>query len=478
MSETRRAIFGFLKEFGGVLVDLAAGAGSWGIEQAGRYLAFLKQAGFVFLILAGVLILALMVGVVTRQDWLIAGAGLLIGLATAALLLLATPLGALAAAIPDKVVRPVKIFLQFVGGFLLWALLLTLYFSVVPISNNPKAIFLVILISLIAALFWAVYGISPNPRRIYASVILVFVITTISFFLPKTFAAAIGLGVRLDEWLAECLTRPSTCFSRQPPKQGGEVRGVELPAQSPMTAPGQIAARPPTELPKLTTISVEVHSEPEGAEVYFDWSLKGRTPLRLEGRQISGLLVMVKEGHRAGFRRIDTREGGQVEFTLPPEGRRPRTRLLLVAEGLSGEAFATLRGRLVEEGFSILGLEEAREFQRELDRAGGLSHRGFRAWARARFDTDLLVMARVRQSSRELSEQELGFLGIREAVKGAVRAEVGIDLEVLDLRSGDHLAAVSGKGSGFALDRAQSLQKALTQAATDSAKLLRQRLQG
>jgi hypothetical protein len=145
------------------------------------------------------------------------------------------------------------------------------------------------------------------------------------------------------------------------------------------------------------------------------------------------------------------------------------------AEGAASDAFFSLKSRLVEEGFTVLGQEEAHEFQREVSRAGGLSHRGLRAWARARFDTDLVVTARVRQSSRELSEQELGYLGIRDAVKGAVRTEVDIDLEVVDLRSGDHLAAVSGKGRGFALDRAQGFQKALTQAVTESAKLLRER---
>lgn len=477
MSEAKRAIWGFLKELGSVLMDLGTGAGNWGIEQAGRYLTFLRRAGFVFLILAGVLILALIVGVVTRHDSLIAGAGLLIGLATAALLLLATPLGAIATAIPEKVVQPVKVYLQFVGGILLWALLVTLYFSVVPISNNPKAIFLVILITFIVALFWAVYGFQPNARRIYASVISVFLITTISFFFPKTFAAAIGLRVRLDEKLAECLTSPLTCFSQQPLGRE-EVRSVELATQPPTAESGQISARPSTEVPRPTEIAVAVYSEPEGAEVYLDWVPMGRTPLRLEGRQIGGLLVLAKENYRAGFRRIDTREGDQVEFTLPSEGRRPRTRLILVSESPSGDDFTALRGRLAEEGFSVLGLEETREFQQEWSRAGGLSHRGFRAWARARFDTDLLVTARFHQSSRDLSEQELGFLGIREAVKGAVRAEVAVDLEVMDLRSGDHLAAVSGNGSSFALDRAQSYQKALRQAASESAKRLRQQLRG
>ncbi len=230
---------------------------------------------------------------------------------------------------------------------------------------------------------------------------------------------------------------------------------------------------------QLSAQVLEVRSDPQGAEVYLDWKSKGQTPVGLEAKEVKGLLVVVKEGYQAGFRRIDARQAAQVEFTLTPEEKRARTRLLLVGlDGTSSEATSSLRARLVEEGFTVLGQEEAREFQQELTRAGGLSHRALRAWARARFDTDLLLMARFRRSSRELSEQELGYLGIREAVKGAVRAEVSIEVEVIDLRSGDHLAAVSGKGSGFALDRAQGFQKALTQAASESAKLLRQRIRG
>jgi hypothetical protein len=134
---------------------------------------------------------------------------------------------------------------------------------------------------------------------------------------------------------------------------------------------------------------------------------------------------------------------------------------------------------LVKEGFTILGPEEAREFQQELKRAGGLSHQGLRAWGRARFETDLLVMARFRQSSRQLSEQGfVGYPGVGEEVKGAVRTEIGIDMEVIDLRSGGHLTAITSTVVAFALDRGQSFQKALTQAAAESARLLRQRILG
>jgi len=224
---------------------------------------------------------------------------------------------------------------------------------------------------------------------------------------------------------------------------------------------------------------MEIRSDPSGADTYLDWKSRGQTPLSLKGTDISGLIVVVKEGYRAAFRRIAAREGSQVKFALLPDRARSRARLLLLAhENTSDDAFSSLRSKLVEEGFTVLGTEEAREFQQELSRAGGLSHQGLRGWVRERFDTDLLVLAKFGQSNREVGDQEMGHLGIREAVRGIVKTEVGVDLEVVDLRSGDHLSRVSGTGSSFALDRAQGLQQAMTQAITKSAQLLRKRVGG
>lgn len=227
-------------------------------------------------------------------------------------------------------------------------------------------------------------------------------------------------------------------------------------------------------------IVVEVDSDPSGAEVFLDWAPKGRTPIRLqfEGKRATGLLLLVKDGHQAGVRALDYGESASLTVTLPADRQHPWSRLLLLADPSVGAAYTALRGRLVEEGFSVLGKDEAREFQRELSRAGGLSNRGFRAWARVRFSTDRVLMAKLTRSSRELSKQELGYLGIQEAVKGAARAEVTVELEALDLVSGDALAAVSAKGAGIALDLGQGFEKATTQAVTESAKRLKQRLAG
>jgi hypothetical protein len=182
----------------------------------------------------------------------------------------------------------------------------------------------------------------------------------------------------------------------------------------------------------------------------------------------------MREGQQAGVRSLDQAESGPLKVPLGPERSGNRARILLLPDATVGEAAVALRGRLVEEGFTVLGGEEAREYERQKARAGGLDNRAFRAWARARFGTDRVVVARMRRSSRELGKQELEYLRLEHAV----RAEVTVELEATDLTTGETAAAVSGKGSGIALDRAQGLDKALGPALNDSARQLKQRLIG
>jgi len=263
---------------------------------------------------------------------------------------------------------------------------------------------------------------------------------------------------------------------RELARQGG-VRSIELSSaslDSTQLASPQMPPFPPPQPLGFRLVTVEVRSEPAGAEVFLDWMLKGRTPLRLQGEAISGLLVVGKEEYQAWFQQIDYRNNTALDLPLSPEQPRSRTRLLLVMlEQTSPDPFSFLSSKLIQEGFTVLGPAEAAQFQREFSRAQQLSSRALRAWARARFDTDLLVVARFQPFIRELSQQDLTFSGIRERIAGAVRVEAVIELDVQDLRSGDHLTAISSKGTTFALDRNQGIQKALTQTATDAAKKLR-----
>lgn len=243
------------------------------------------------------------------------------------------------------------------------------------------------------------------------------------------------------------------------------VRGVALPTWTP-------------EIPRAVGVSLVVRSAPEHAEVFLDWVSKGHTPLRLEGVRISGQLVVVKDGYRSWFRDVNYGESAELPVDLPAEEPHPHTRLLLVADNTASEIFAALSTRLLDEGFTVAGAQEAAEFQRAVSRAGGLSHPALRAWARAKFNTALLAMARVRQSLRELDQQGVGYAGLGEALKGVVRAEVSVELVVYDLGSGHHLTAVSAQAADFGLDRLQSLHKALERAAGEVTHKLRLWRQG
>lgn len=489
MSDAGRALSGFIVELFGVLGELLANAGGLAESTLRRYLAFLRRAVKVFGTAAVILLGVLVLGAVTRQEWLVSIATLLIGLAAAIFLSLSLPLGAPALALVREV-AVIKRFVKVVGSLLLWALLLSLYFSVVPVASRPGAVFRVILVTFIVALFWAIYGIGPNPRRIYASIISVFIVTTLgttfSFYFPQTTAVALE---ELDEPLSEflrrlvgCLTAPSSCSGQQPAQEGA-VHGFELPPSPPGNSqPGFDKKAVQSSIGhKLRPgqVSLELRSDPAGAEVFLDWVPKGRTPLLLIGKSIGGLLVVVKEGQQAWFRKINYQGSAVLDLNLPAERSYSKTHILLLVSGDGAEeAFSPLKGLLEGEGLTVFGKDEAKDLQQELTPAGGISHPEFRAWARARFDTDLLVTVRFHPNVRELDDQELRYLGIEGKVKSAVRTEVTLAWEVVDLRSGDHLAVVSGKGSSLAFDRVEGLQKALRKAAADTATVLRRKIQG
>jgi hypothetical protein len=82
---------------------------------------------------------------------------------------------------------------------------------VLPVSNNPGAIVVMVLLFSIVALVGAIYGIGVDSKKIYLSVGIVFLLTTISFALPKTYGAVSLKKGRLDEKLSECISDFSSC---------------------------------------------------------------------------------------------------------------------------------------------------------------------------------------------------------------------------------------------------------------------------
>jgi hypothetical protein len=222
--------------------------------------------------------------------------------------------------------------------------------------------------------------------------------------------------------------------------------------------------------------AIKVHSHPERADVYFNWVLIGQTPTSIRPAADKGLLVVAKKGYNPDFRSINNFETEELNFNLVPEKSFSRGSVLLIIGEGRREAVSQLRVDLAREGFKIRGTEETQEFTREVTRAGGLSHEGVRAWARARFATDLVVSVNVRHQNRDLEKQEYGYPGVGDKLTGIVKTIINIDLDAVDLRSGESAAVVSASGSQIASHNDDGFQKALADASTKAAKLLKQQI--
>jgi hypothetical protein len=216
---------------------------------------------------------------------------------------------------------------------------------------------------------------------------------------------------------------------------------------------------------------LEVHSDPEHAEVFLNWSSKGRTPLWLHGVDIAGFLVVTLDGYRPWFGDITHKESGQRAVRLRAEEPYPQTRLLLVmTESTPPDTFYVLRSELIAHGFTVPEQSDATEFARMAGAAGGHSP-ALHAWARAQFNTRMLVRARMHESNRKLGEQS-------PALTGTVRSLVNLNLDLYDLTSGAQQTTITATGSAFALDQPKSLHDAQTKAAKDAAGKLRTWLDG
>jgi hypothetical protein len=276
--------------------------------------------------------------------------------------------------------------------------------------------------------------------------------------------------VKLGAFALVCVLYLTTLvwISAQPP---GEQKAGD-PAVHPSGSGEDSAGKP-----RVPTGRVKVESTPAGAEVFIDWSLKGRTPLELGSQGMKGVLVLVKDGYEARYQRLSGSESGKLEFDLKNNHVRESRRLLLVQEeGAAAELFQTVRQALADHGYSPLGIEEAGELRVEIGRAGGVSNQALRAWARTRFDADILVTLRSRQSVGQLDQQEFGHPDVRDAVKGIGKVEVRIELEATDLRSGNQIAMVTGNGKSFAQDRVRGVGEATSKAASEAARNLSERV--
>jgi hypothetical protein len=293
---------------------------------------------------------------------------------------------------------------------------------------------------------------------------------------------AIGLGAVLLSVLGVLFSGLGTTLVDPYIKrwQGPQVGPSPAPSATPVTPPADTHRHRDTQNGLTATPSgLEVRSDPEDAEVYIDWQLKGRTPVFLKSPPSRGFLVVAKEGYRPALR--DVHASGVTRFIVPlsPDQSRQSSQALLFVSSESPDRICEgLRSELLQAGIEVLGAREAIELRRAIKAAGSIRHPGLRAWARATFETDYVLDASCRASVRDLSSQLSTSAPLQNATQGVVAAEVTVDLSIFDLRQGTTAPMVSRTVRDFALESRQAIQKALQQAVQDAAPALRERLSG
>lgn len=91
---------------------------------------------------------------------------------------------------------------RFMAAISFWILMLAIYFYVVPVGDNPKAIPIVIMTSAALALGaftgWVNLNADSVKRLLTAQLILLFIIATLSFAFPQLIRGVMGFAARLD----------------------------------------------------------------------------------------------------------------------------------------------------------------------------------------------------------------------------------------------------------------------------------------
>jgi len=176
-------------------------------SMAIAYVDFLKRLAFWSLVLVVGLVPLPVIGSIFHIAWLNGLYVVVIALLTCAWITAASPVVMLAQYGYDEI-KGVKKLTQLKTGFLFWALLLAIYFYLVPVWNYPKAIPLIFLICFVLALGFVRFGIGINPKLGVGAVIVIFFVITLSFYMPASRGAATAFVGWLDQGIAGRLKDP------------------------------------------------------------------------------------------------------------------------------------------------------------------------------------------------------------------------------------------------------------------------------
>ena len=177
------------------------------------YKRSLKRIGLVVMVLPLVM---LIVGLMGNMGWLVASIGIFWSLVTIIFLGLAAPIGVILEVVLGGSIRGSgSRYFKLCLGILLAELTFTLFRSVVPISNNPKAVPIVTLCAIILGVLGAMGANTPSIKKIigFGATVTLFAFM-FSFFFPETFNAASSVRQKIDTGIATLLEKGPS--ERQP----------------------------------------------------------------------------------------------------------------------------------------------------------------------------------------------------------------------------------------------------------------------
>jgi hypothetical protein len=160
------------------------------------------------IILALVLIPLPIIGTALHISWMNGMYVVIISLLCFLGLVVAFPIVMLTQLAFEKV-TPIRKTALFLVGVLFWFLIVAVYFYLVPVWNSPAFIPLIFILFVIFSLGWIGFRIRINPKLVYGLVFIIFILMTVSFFVPKTRMALGTLLEIIDRNLSEIITSPS-----------------------------------------------------------------------------------------------------------------------------------------------------------------------------------------------------------------------------------------------------------------------------
>jgi hypothetical protein len=189
-----------------------------------------------------------------------------------------------------------------------------------------------------------------------------------------------------------------------------------------------------------------------------------------------GILVALAPGREPVLREAVSADV-DIEISMPPAKTLPQTQILLAPDGnVSSTLIRVLRSALVSNGFALTSDTGTAAYLEHSRAAGGHENAALRAWARARYGVAAIVVARGRQTQRDIGTQDLGYRGLSDAAKGMIRTDVTVELEVIDVMTGSVHVVASGEDSVITLDQSDGVQRAAREASLRAIRIVQQKL--